>query len=87
MRADEILETAADLVTGERGAAYGAARVNMELIARLWNVYLNGRLITATDAAIMLALLKIARISTGQPKADNFIDLAGYAAIAGQVSE
>lgn len=86
MRADEILETAADLVTGERGAAYGDARVNMELIARLWNVYLDGRLITATDAAIMLALLKIARISTGQPKADNFIDLAGYAAIAGQVS-
>lgn len=87
MRADEILETASDLVTGDRNAAYGDVKANMELIARLWNVYLDGRLITATDAAIMLALLKIARISTGQPKADNFIDLAGYAAIAGQVSE
>lgn len=32
--------------------------------------------------AVMMALLKIARIKTGKHKDDNFVDLAGYAACA-----
>ena len=34
----------------------------------------------------MMALLKVARIATGN-KEDNFIDLAGYAACAGEIAE
>ena len=46
----------------------------------------------AEDVAIMMILLKIARIQTGTFKPDNYIDIAGYAACAaevagGQVSE
>lgn len=40
----------------------------------------------AHDVAIMMCLLKIARIASGQTKADNYIDLAGYAACAGEVA-
>ena len=36
--------------------------------------------------AMMMALLKVARIKTGKHKDDNFIDLAGYAACACEVS-
>jgi hypothetical protein len=35
---------------------------------------------------MMLALLKIGRIATGHTKADNYIDLAGYAACAGEIA-
>jgi hypothetical protein len=34
----------------------------------------------------MMALLKIGRIASGQAKADNYIDLAGYAACAGEIA-
>ena len=37
------------------------------------------------DVAAMLGLLKIARVATGHGKADNWIDLAGYAACGGEL--
>ena len=87
MKADEILSAAEAAVVGERATTYGDMQENMAMISRLWNVYLEGgRLIDAKDAAIMLGLVKIARMATGGKKLDNFVDLAGYAAIAGQVS-
>lgn len=43
-----------------------------------------GTLFTAKDVAMMLALLKVARIHNGD-KMDSFIDLAGYAACAGEI--
>ena len=33
----------------------------------------------------MMALLKIARIATGGPKEDSWVDLAGYAACGGEI--
>lgn len=41
--------------------------------------------ITAKDVAAMMGLLKVARIATGN-KADSFVDLAGYAACAGEIA-
>ena len=37
------------------------------------------------DVATMMGLLKVARIATGN-KADSFVDLAGYAACAGEIA-
>lgn len=34
-----------------------------------------------------MALFKIARIATGHGKADNWVDLAGYAACVGEQAE
>jgi hypothetical protein len=88
MNAKTVLEIARSLVTGDRAQSHGDMKQNMNQAARLWTVHLNGRsLLTAEDVAIMMALLKISRISSGQHNDDNYIDLAGYAAIAGQVSE
>ena len=41
--------------------------------------------INAKDVATMMGLLKVARIATGY-KEDNFVDLAGYAACAGEIA-
>ena len=83
MSAKEILETALDLIDGDRANDYGPMLENHENIASLWNGYLyNKELISAEDVANMMELLKIARRKTGTLKKDNYIDGAGYAAVA-----
>ena len=42
--------------------------------------------LSAADVGAMMALFKLGRIATGGDKADNFIDLAGYTACAGEIS-
>ncbi len=39
-------------------------------------------LITPHDSALMMCMLKIARALTGKKKRDNYVDIAGYAALA-----
>ena len=86
-RAD-ILHAAEKCVCGQRETDYGTPEDNFETIAGLWETYLSracvdeagGVYIDATDVAMMMALLKIARIAAGGGKADSWIDLAGYAA-------
>lgn len=81
-RAD-ILHAAEKCVCG-----HGTPEDNFETIAGLWETYLcracvdeaGGVYIDANDVAMMMALLKIARIAAGGGKADSWIDLAGYAA-------
>ena len=86
-RAD-ILHAAEKCVCGQREQDYGTPEDNFETIAELWETYLSracvdeagGVYIDANDVAMMMALLKIARIAAGGGKADSWIDLAGYAA-------
>ncbi len=54
------------------------------VIANLWGAYKSVSF-TATDVAMMMALLKIARIGTGTGTEDSFVDLAGYAACGGEI--
>lgn len=86
MKRAEILEAARVCVCGEREQDYGSPEDNFALIAKLWTVYMS-HAISPKDVAIMMALLKIARIKTGNVnKADSYIDLAGYAACAGEIT-
>lgn len=86
-RAD-ILHAAEKCVCGQREQDYGTPEDNFETIAELWETYLRhacvdeagGVYIDANDVAMMMELLKIARIAAGGGKADSWIDLAGYAA-------
>lgn len=85
-RAD-ILHAAEKCVCGQREQDYGTPEDNFETIAGLWEAYLNKACtrgvnvrVEAKDVAVMMALLKIARIAAGGGKADSWIDLAGYAA-------
>lgn len=86
-RAD-ILHAAEKCVCGQRETDYGTPEDNFETIAGLWETYLSracvdeagGVYIDSNDVAMMMALLKIARIAAGGGKADSWIDLAGYAA-------
>jgi len=89
---ENIIAEVAKCVNIERNGAYGEPEDNFRAIAEFWNVYLNARgealnpPLGPTDIAIMMSLLKIARIATGEAKIDNFVDLAGYAVCGGEVS-
>ena len=83
MKRSEILKEAEKCVCGKRQEDYGTPENNFKLIADLWGAY-TGTKYTAEDVAIMMALLKIARIKNGGTD-DSYIDLAGYAACAGEV--
>lgn len=88
MTREDILTRAMTCVSGDREQDYGSPEQNFKTIALLWSVYLQrlGRgYLEDRDVAAMLALLKIARIASGNAKADNWIDLAGYAACGGEI--
>ena len=88
MTREEVLNKALSCVSGDREQDYGSPEQNFKTIALLWSVYLQrlGRgYLEDRDVAAMLALLKIARIASGHSKADNWIDLAGYAACGGEI--
>lgn len=83
-RAD-ILDGARKCVCEDRESQYGSPEDSFKLIAELWTVYL-GCGVSPNDVAIMMALLKIARIATGRFKADSYIDACGYLACAGEIA-
>lgn len=96
MTRKETLEKAIECVCGQRELDYGSPENNFETVGLLWSTYLcaahpdytlkfplNG--ITPKDVAVMMALLKVARIATGKAE-DSFVDLAGYAACAGEIA-
>lgn len=86
----EILDAAKKCVCGQREQDYGTPESNFQLIANLWNNYLgfvdHDYDITPTDVAMMMALMKIARIKSGGGTGDSFVDLAGYAACGGEIN-
>ena len=82
----ESLLEAYKIVTGERLDTYGAPENCFQLIADYWNVYLaelQDDTLTAKDIAHMMMLFKIARIAGPKSCRDNYLDIQGYAAIAG----
>jgi hypothetical protein len=86
MKRAEILATATEYVTKNRATTHGDAEDNFRRIARLWNAYMGIDDITPIDVAVMMSLLKVARIRQNPTHADNWIDIAGYAACGGEIA-
>lgn len=88
MSRSAILSRAALLVSTDRSKQYGDAAVNMSCAANLKEVVRAHRTRSMSPEeveAIDMCLTKISRIVTGPtPHEDNYTDLAGYAAIAGE---
>lgn len=85
-----ILHDAEQCVCQDREAQYGSPEDNFKTIADLWKPYIFARFgadldLKPHDVAYIMCLLKIGRIASGQAKADNSIDLAGYAACGGEL--
>lgn len=91
--AGDLLIEASDLVSDERAVQHGPKERSHQNIADHWNAYLGNRLmpaqrLTALDVALMMVELKIARTKAGVgiSNRDNYVDMAGYAGIAGEIA-
>ena len=80
----EILNEAAELVTRQRESDYGTPEQSYTRIAHFWSVY-TGVDLNATDVALMMTLLKVARAQHNPASLDSWVDIAGYAATGGEV--
>lgn len=85
MNRKETLKAAKRCVCGEREEDYGNPENNFAIIAKLWSLWLE-KDISAHDVAIMMTLLKISRVKSGQYKDDNYTDICGYAACAAEIA-
>ena len=85
MKSKEYLEKTIKIISGDRHKDYGDKVINHQNIADLWSAFL-GREITAHDVAICMLLVKVARLKHNHTK-DCYIDMAGYAAIAGEIED
>lgn len=89
----EILQAAERCVCGGRELDHGTPEQSFHAIARQWEAYLasrgllkEGATLNAWDAATMLALFKVARISVGNFVGDSYVDGCGYLACAGELA-
>ncbi len=85
-----ILNTAAELTSGDRDIDYGPPIVNLTAAGALKDTFrrhLRRPMSVGELEAIDMVLSKLGRIATGKIKADNYIDGAAYFAIAGEIAE
>jgi hypothetical protein len=89
MKRDAILAKATEYTMSDRNAQYGDPGEQMALAGELKNVirtYVTRDILPAELEALDSVLLKISRAVIGpDPGADTYIDMAAYAAIAGEV--
>tara|TARA_R110000868_G_scaffold376929_1_gene642178 strand:+ start:1120 stop:1608 length:489 start_codon:yes stop_codon:yes gene_type:complete len=81
----KVLRTAEKYVCKDRAAQHGDMEDNFQTIAKYWGVHL-GTEVTATDVAVMMTLLKVARIKGNEAHADNWVDGCGYLACGGELA-
>ena len=87
MTREQTLNAAKQAVLTDRAITHGPPEKSFQNIADLWNAFLKERGgITPPDVAIMLALLKIARLQSNPQHADSWVDLAGYAACGAELA-
>jgi hypothetical protein len=80
----EVLDTAGDLISGDRDVIYGDATESFTRIATIWSALLNHP-VTPAQVGMMLAGMKLSRLSTAPDHRDSWVDLAGYAALGAEV--
>lgn len=88
----DILQTAKEIIYGDREEAYGTPGFNLKSIGDLWSVYLRRRNpsqvledVTMEDVCQMMILLKTARLINKPGHIDSLVDQAGYAALQERV--
>tara|TARA_R110000868_G_scaffold302730_1_gene563292 strand:+ start:825 stop:1295 length:471 start_codon:yes stop_codon:yes gene_type:complete len=82
-----ILDTAKQYVDTDRAEEHGDMEDNFQRIAAYWNAHLGlVSYIKDTDVAVMMTLLKVARIHSNTKNVDNWIDACGYMACGGELA-
>lgn len=80
-----ILDRARECVMVDRAATHGDAERSFGRIAAYWSAHLDHP-VSATDVAVMMTMLKLARIATSPEHMDHWVDGAGYLACGGEIA-
>ena len=83
MRAEELLEQAAGVVTRRR--EYGEPANVFDAVAKRWSSVF-GTDITAAQVVIALLNVKLVRLSRNPKHVNSVVDVAGYAAVLREVT-
>ncbi|WP_422363197.1 DUF6378 domain-containing protein [Pyruvatibacter mobilis] len=86
MNRAECIDAATAAINGPRQQDYGSARENFANIAAGWSVIL-GQTVTVEQVALCMVWVKAARLVNSPNHADSWIDMVGYAALGGEVSD
>jgi hypothetical protein len=92
---ETVLHEAERIIYGDREMTYGHPSKNLWTIARLWTAYvdaasdnsLQGKEFTAKDVALMMILVKTARLANNDTHRDSVVDICGYAALMERCDE
>jgi hypothetical protein len=92
---ETVLHEAERIIYGDREMTYGHPSKNLWTIARLWTAYvdaasdnsLQGKEFTAKDVALMMILVKTARLANNESHRDSIVDICGYAALMERCDE
>jgi hypothetical protein len=79
-----VLDQAKALITGERAKQHGEASETHGKIAERWSSRL-GCTVTSKDVALMMIDVKLVRNQHNPTAEDNYVDIAGYAALAAEL--
>ena len=85
-KSESILEEAISLISNDRHNDHGAADKSFERIAKFWSLILDTPVKPHQVAQCMIAL-KLSRINHTSVNDDNWIDIAGYAALGGEIAQ
>ena len=79
-----VLQEAHKIIYGDREKTYGHPDKNLRTIAKMWNAYTESggeRELNSKDVAVMMIILKAARLANDPSHRDSIIDICGYAAL------
>ena len=79
MKRSEVLSQVDTIINGARQENYGSPENNFQRIANFWSHYLCKQ-ISPADVAVMMVLMKVARLQNNINHEDSWIDICGYAA-------
>jgi len=85
MNRDEILEKAAEYVSASRDEIYGDPAVNHQRIADLWSAILDIN-IEPEEVVLCMIAVKMSRLCVSSDHKDSWVDIAGYAALGGEIT-
>ena len=80
-----VLDSAKKIVCGQREKDYGSPEDSFHSISLFWSIYLREKYslmvsLDSTDVALMMDLMKTARLIKTPKHMDSWVDKAGYSA-------
>jgi len=84
MERGKILDKAKEIINGARQDQYGNPENSFDAIAAFWNAYLKNIKgdLNGYDVAMLMALMKVARMLRAFGHEDSAVDACGYIALA-----